>query len=106
MDSALLQAKNNHNDSDIKPEVIYHKHFSGDPFIKKFSKKMMQDEEMGPVMLDKPKSQGAGELDDSAMVMRVKLESFWLTILAGVGCTASWVSACPGGFVAPFRRFG
>jgi small-conductance mechanosensitive channel len=43
--------------------------------IKKISKKIMQDEEMGPVMLDKLKSQGVRELDDSAMVMRVKFKT-------------------------------
>jgi small-conductance mechanosensitive channel len=43
--------------------------------IKKISIKIMQDEEMGPVMLDKLKSQGVRELDDSAMVMRVKFKT-------------------------------
>jgi small-conductance mechanosensitive channel len=43
--------------------------------IKKISLKIMQDEEMGPVMLDKLKSQGVRELDDSAMVMRVKFKT-------------------------------
>ena len=43
--------------------------------IKKISKKIMKDEEMGPVMLDKLKSQGVRELDDSAMVMRVKFKT-------------------------------
>jgi small-conductance mechanosensitive channel len=33
------------------------------------------DEEMGPVMLDKIKSQGVRELDDSAMIMRVKFKT-------------------------------
>ena len=31
--------------------------------------------EMGPVMLDKLKSQGVRELDDSAMIMRVKFKT-------------------------------
>ena len=35
----------------------------------------MKDEEMGPVMLDKLKSQGVRELDDSAMIMRVKFKT-------------------------------
>jgi small-conductance mechanosensitive channel len=43
--------------------------------IKKINKKIMQDEEMGPVMLGKLKSQGVRELDDSAMVMRVKFKT-------------------------------
>ena len=43
--------------------------------IKNISKKIMKDEEMGPVMLDKLKSQGVRELDDSAMVMRVKFKT-------------------------------
>jgi small-conductance mechanosensitive channel len=43
--------------------------------IKKINKKIQQDEEMGPVMLDKIKSQGVRELDDSAMIMRVKFKT-------------------------------
>ena len=43
--------------------------------IKKINKKIMKDEEMGPVMLGKLKSQGVRELDDSAMVMRVKFKT-------------------------------
>ncbi len=43
--------------------------------IKKINKKVMKDEEMGPVMLDKIKSQGVRELDDSAMIMRVKFKT-------------------------------
>ncbi|MGB5747837.1 MAG: mechanosensitive ion channel family protein [Desulfobacterales bacterium] len=43
--------------------------------IKNISKKIMEDEEMGPVMLDKLKSQGVRELDDSAMIMRVKFKT-------------------------------
>ena len=43
--------------------------------IKKINKKIMKDEEMGPVMLDKLKSQGVRELDDSAMIMRVKFKT-------------------------------
>ena len=35
----------------------------------------MKDEEMGPVMLGKLKSQGVRELDDSAMIMRVKFKT-------------------------------
>jgi small-conductance mechanosensitive channel len=43
--------------------------------IKKINEKVMNDEEMGPVMLGKLKSQGVRELDDSAMVMRVKFKT-------------------------------
>jgi small-conductance mechanosensitive channel len=43
--------------------------------IKKINKKIMNDEEMGPVMLGKLKSQGVRELDDSAMIMRVKFKT-------------------------------
>jgi len=43
--------------------------------IKKINKKIIKDEEMGPVMLDKIKSQGVRELDDSAMIMRVKFKT-------------------------------
>ena len=35
----------------------------------------MKDEEMGPVMLGKLKSQGVREMDDSAMIMRVKFKT-------------------------------
>lgn len=50
------------------------KHFAP-LIIKIFRKKVMKDEEMGPVMLDKIKSQGVRELDDSAMIMRVKFKT-------------------------------
>jgi len=43
--------------------------------IKKINKKIMKDEEMAPVMLGKLKSQGVREMDDSAMVMRVKFKT-------------------------------
>ena len=43
--------------------------------IKRINKKIMKDEEMGPNMLDKVKSQGVRELDDSAMIMRVKFKT-------------------------------
>ncbi|MBA7699062.1 hypothetical protein ES703_107747 [subsurface metagenome] len=43
--------------------------------IKQINKKIMKDEEMGRVMLGKLKSQGVRELDDSAMVMRVKFKT-------------------------------
>jgi small-conductance mechanosensitive channel len=43
--------------------------------IKKINKIIMKDEDMGPVMLGKLKSQGVRELDDSAMVMRVKFKT-------------------------------
>jgi hypothetical protein len=35
----------------------------------------MKDDEMGPVMLGKIKSQGVREMDDSAMIMRVKFKT-------------------------------
>ena len=43
--------------------------------IKTINQKIMADEEMGAVMLGKLKSQGVRELDDSAMVMRVKFKT-------------------------------
>jgi len=43
--------------------------------IKKINIEIENDEEMGPVMLDKIKSQGVRELDDSAMIMRVKFKT-------------------------------
>ena len=43
--------------------------------IKKINIAIENDEEMGPVMLDKIKSQGVRELDDSAMIMRVKFKT-------------------------------
>ena len=43
--------------------------------IKKINTQIENDEEMGPVMLDKIKSQGVRELDDSAMIMRVKFKT-------------------------------
>jgi small-conductance mechanosensitive channel len=43
--------------------------------IKKINQKIMTDEAMGPVLMDKVKSQGVRELDDSAMIMRVKFKT-------------------------------
>ena len=43
--------------------------------IKKINKKLQKDPELGPVLLDKVKSQGVRELDDSAMIMRVKFKT-------------------------------
>ena len=43
--------------------------------IKKINKKLAKDPEMGRVLLSKVKSQGIRELDDSAMVMRVKFKT-------------------------------
>ncbi len=43
--------------------------------IKKINEKIMTDEEMGLVLIDKVKSQGVRELDDSAMIMRVKFKT-------------------------------
>jgi small-conductance mechanosensitive channel len=43
--------------------------------IKKINKKIQKDEEMGPNLLGKVKSQGVKELDDSAMIMRLKFKT-------------------------------
>jgi len=43
--------------------------------IKKINKDISKDPEMGPVMLGKIKSQGVREMDDSAMIMRVKFKT-------------------------------
>jgi small-conductance mechanosensitive channel len=43
--------------------------------IKNINNVIMEDEEMGPNLLDKVKSQGVRELDDSAMIMRVKFKT-------------------------------
>jgi len=43
--------------------------------IKKIYEQIEQDEELGPKLLGKIKSQGVKELDDSAMIMRVKYKT-------------------------------
>ena len=43
--------------------------------IKKINKALSKDEEIGPVLLGKIKSQGVREMDDSAMIMRVKFKT-------------------------------
>ncbi|MCP4627616.1 MAG: mechanosensitive ion channel family protein [bacterium] len=43
--------------------------------IKQINKEIAKDPEMGPNLLDKIKSQGVKELDDSAMVMRLKFKT-------------------------------
>jgi len=43
--------------------------------IKKINLEISKDPEMGPNLLDKIKSQGVRELDDSAMIMRVKFKT-------------------------------
>jgi small-conductance mechanosensitive channel len=43
--------------------------------IKKINQQITTDEVMGPVLMDKVKSQGVRELDDSAMIMRVKFKT-------------------------------
>ena len=43
--------------------------------IKKINMEIEKDPEMGPNLLDKVKSQGVRELDDSAMIMRLKFKS-------------------------------
>ena len=42
---------------------------------KKVYEPIMQDEELGPKLLDKIKSQGVRKMDDSAMIMRVKYKT-------------------------------
>jgi len=43
--------------------------------IKKINKRIQKDEELGASLLDKIKSQGVREMDDSAMIMRVKFKA-------------------------------
>ena len=43
--------------------------------IKKINKEMMQDEEVKKVMLDDIKSQGVRQIDDSAMIVRIKYKT-------------------------------
>jgi small-conductance mechanosensitive channel len=43
--------------------------------IKRINSEIKSDEEMGPVLLDDIKSQGVREMDDSAMIMRVKFKT-------------------------------
>ncbi len=43
--------------------------------VKKISQELEQDEEIGAVLLDKIKSQGVREMDDSAMILRVKFKT-------------------------------
>jgi small-conductance mechanosensitive channel len=43
--------------------------------IKKINKQISRDPEMGPHLLDKIKSQGVRQLEDSAMIMRVKFKT-------------------------------
>ena len=43
--------------------------------IKRINREIEQDEEMGPTLLGKIKSQGVKSLDDSAMIMRVKYKT-------------------------------
>lgn len=43
--------------------------------IKQINKIIQKDEELGPIMLDKVKSQGVREMDDSAMIVRVKFKT-------------------------------
>ncbi len=43
--------------------------------IKKINNELSEDEEVAPILLGKIKSQGVRELDDSAMVMRVKFKT-------------------------------
>jgi small-conductance mechanosensitive channel len=43
--------------------------------VKKINKELQKDEEIGPVLLSKIKSQGVREMDDSAMILRVKFKT-------------------------------
>jgi small-conductance mechanosensitive channel len=43
--------------------------------VKRISRELENDEEIGPVLLDKIKSQGVREMDDSAMILRVKFKT-------------------------------
>ena len=43
--------------------------------VKKISGELQQDEETGPLLLSKIKSQGVREMDDSAMILRVKFKT-------------------------------
>jgi small-conductance mechanosensitive channel len=43
--------------------------------IKKISKELQKDEETGQLLLSKIKSQGVREMDDSAMIVRVKFKT-------------------------------
>jgi moderate conductance mechanosensitive channel len=43
--------------------------------VKKINKELQQNEEIGPVLLSKIKSQGVREMDDSAMILRVKFKT-------------------------------
>ena len=43
--------------------------------IKKISKELQKHEEVGPLLLSKIKSQGVREMDDSAMILRIKFKT-------------------------------
>jgi small-conductance mechanosensitive channel len=43
--------------------------------VKKINKELQKDEEIGPVLLSKIKSQGVREMDDSAMILRIKFKT-------------------------------
>jgi small-conductance mechanosensitive channel len=43
--------------------------------VKKINEELQKDEEIGPVLLSKIKSQGVREMDDSAMILRVKFKT-------------------------------
>jgi small-conductance mechanosensitive channel len=43
--------------------------------VKKMSRELEQDQEIGPVLLSPIKSQGVREMDDSAMILRVKFKT-------------------------------
>ncbi len=43
--------------------------------VKKINMELEKDEEIGPVLLSKIKSQGVREMDDSAMILRVKFKT-------------------------------
>ena len=43
--------------------------------VKKINQELEQNEEIAPVLLDKIKSQGVRQMDDSAMIVRVKFKT-------------------------------
>jgi len=61
--------------------------------VKKIYKELQKDEKIGPILLSKIKSQGVREMDDSAMILRVKFKN-----PAGrtICCPSGGVQAYPG----------
>ncbi len=61
--------------------------------VKKINKDLQKDDEIGPVLLGKIKSQGVREMDDSAMILRVKFKT---PPGGAICCAARGVQAHPG----------